>query len=86
MSRTGTVGLTEHLVTVPKCLHKIPKFIKNSVKVHQNPLKTDEKFMFCFVDNGSKTVRSKKTAKHLIKSLGRFNLPLKSAADTDSDC
>jgi hypothetical protein len=46
---------------VPKCLHKIPKFIKNSAKVHQNPfIKTDENFMFCFVDDGSKMVRSKK--------------------------
>ena len=39
VSRTGTVGSTEHWVTVPKCLHKIPKSIKNSAKVHQNPLK-----------------------------------------------
>ena len=45
VSRTGTVGSTEHWVTVPKCLHKTPKSIKNSAKVHQNPLKTDENFM-----------------------------------------
>ena len=31
--------------TVPKCAHKIPKFIKNSAKVHQTPLITDEKFI-----------------------------------------
>ena len=45
VSRTGTVGSTEHWVTVPKCLHKTPKSIKNSAKVHQNPVKTDENFM-----------------------------------------
>ena len=39
VSRTGTVGSTKHWVTVPKCLHKTPKSIKNSAKVHQNPLK-----------------------------------------------
>ena len=27
-----------------KCVHKIQKFIKNSTKVHQTPLITDEKF------------------------------------------
>ena len=26
---TGIVGSTKHWVTVPKCLHKIPKFIKH---------------------------------------------------------
>ena len=31
--------------TVPKCAHKIPKFIKNSAKVHQTPSITDEKFI-----------------------------------------
>ena len=45
VSRTGTVGSTKHWVTVPKCLHKTPKSIKNSAKVHLNPLKTDENFM-----------------------------------------
>ena len=33
ISRTGTVGLTEHSVTVPKCLHKILKLSKNSAKI-----------------------------------------------------
>jgi hypothetical protein len=33
VSRTGTVGSTEHWVKVPKCLHKIPKFIKNSYSI-----------------------------------------------------
>jgi hypothetical protein len=28
---------------VPKCAHKIPTFIKNSTKVHQTPLITNEK-------------------------------------------
>jgi len=30
----GTVGSTEHWVTVPKCAHKIPKFIQNSVLLY----------------------------------------------------
>jgi hypothetical protein len=46
VSRTGTVGSTEHWVTVPKCLHKIPKFIQNSAKVHQNkPIKRNKNIL-----------------------------------------
>ena len=44
-----------------------------------------DNLLYC-LSNGSKTVRSKKTAKILIKSAFQFNLPLKLAADTDSDC
>jgi hypothetical protein len=40
------VGSTEHGVTVPKCLHKIPKFIKNSGNVHQNkPIKRNKNIL-----------------------------------------
>ena len=41
----GTV--TQWLVepTITKCAHKIQKFIKNSAKVHQTLLITDEKFI-----------------------------------------
>ena len=52
VSRTGTVGSTKHCGSVPKCLHKIQKFIKNSEKVHQNPSKTDENFMEEWLKNG----------------------------------
>ena len=33
------------LPTVPKYAHKMSNFIKNSAKVHQTPLITDEKFI-----------------------------------------
>ena len=41
----GTVTQCSVEHTVPKCAHKIPKFIKNSAKVHQTPLITDIKFI-----------------------------------------
>ena len=37
----GTVTQCSVEPTVPKCAHKIPKFIKNSAKFHQTPLITD---------------------------------------------
>jgi hypothetical protein len=68
---------------VPKCAHKIPSFIKNSAKVHQTPLITDEKFIQeCY----AKGIDKKCLAKSVIKKSladGRLFLPLKSAADTD---
>jgi hypothetical protein len=41
----GTVTQCSVEPTVPKCAHKIPKLIKNSAKVHETPLITDEKFI-----------------------------------------
>ena len=37
----GTVTQYSVEPTMPKCAHKIPKFIENSAKVHQTPLITD---------------------------------------------
>ena len=37
----GTVTQCSVEPTVPKCAHKIPKFMENSAKVHQTPLITD---------------------------------------------
>jgi len=31
---------------VPKCALEIPKIIENSAKIHQNPLKSNENFVF----------------------------------------
>ena len=41
----GTVTQCSVEPTVPECAHKIPKFIKNSAKVHQTPSIIDEKFI-----------------------------------------
>ena len=43
----GTVTQCSVEPTVPKCAHKIPKFIKNSAKVHQ---KLDEKSAWPMAD------------------------------------
>ena len=74
--------------TVPKCAHKIPKFIQNSAKVHQTPLITDEKFIQDCYAYGIAIIGLVFDEFWKKKCLadGRLFLPLKLAADTDTDC
>ena len=72
-------GIYHTLSYSPKVFTQSLKFIKNSLKVHQKSLKTD------------KTMAQKRSGARQLKFfwykvLSWFNLPLKLAVNTDSDC
>ena len=76
-ARFGTVTQCSVEPTVSKCAHKIPKFIKNSAKVHQTPL---------LMKNSYKNAMHKLFDKKSAWPMADYFCPLKSAADTDTDC
>ena len=83
-ARFGTI--TQCLVepTVPKCIHKTPKFIKNSYMNFSSVIDGVCCTLAEFVMNFGILCAHFNKQKCLAD--GRLFLPLKSAANTDTDC